>query len=222
MSDVGFIEAEGADGENAKTQGGYCGKAEVQSGVYAGQGTEAQGCTCKKRQETIQGDTYESKGADTQVGDCCKGTRSESCRQEKAQIENCCHGRENSDSCDKDSIMGVCSSSALVGGVAQIDMTKDTDKHFEHKMIRRKDDEKKKLVAWINRIGGSINGIAGMISDDRYCYDILVQLAAVEKSIRSLSSKILEEHLKSCVTQRIESGNTEVIDEVVELFKRFQ
>ena len=60
-----------------------------------------------------------------------------------------------------------------------------------------------------------------MIAEDTYCNDILVQLSAIENSIKSLSNHILENHLYSCVTRDLENGKLEVIDELISLFKKF-
>ena len=80
----------------------------------------------------------------------------------------------------------------------------------------RSGEEKKKIVSRLNRIAGQIGGVKKMIEEDRYCDDVLVQLAAIDKSV------ILEGHLHSCLIENIREGNLTVVDEVVDLFKRFQ
>ena len=85
----------------------------------------------------------------------------------------------------------------------------------------RTQEEKKALQNRVNRIAGQINGINKMIEEDRYCGDVLTQLAAIDKSIKSLASLILENHMHSCVVKAAKEGDDAVIDEVVELFKRF-
>lgn len=52
------------------------------------------------------------------------------------------------------------------------------------KIIRS--DEKKKLLSRINRISGEVNGIKKMIEDDTYCNDILIQVIATKKAIKSV------------------------------------
>ena len=89
------------------------------------------------------------------------------------------------------------------------------------KLNPRGEKEKSALIGRLNRISGQISGIAKMIESDRYCGDVLIQLAAVYKSVKSLSSAILEEHMKSCVTESIKKGETESIDEVIDLFQKF-
>ena len=60
-----------------------------------------------------------------------------------------------------------------------------------------------------------------MLDDNRYCGDVLVQLAAAESAIRSVSGKLLQDHLETCVVEQIRQGNDEVVGEVMQLMKRF-
>ena len=61
-------------------------------------------------------------------------------------------------------------------------------------------------------------GITKMIENDAYCNDVLIQLSAVENSIKSLSTHILESHLYSCVPEALENGEYDTIDELISLF----
>ncbi len=92
---------------------------------------------------------------------------------------------------------------------------------MEKKMTKRDNNTKKLLTNRLNRIEGQIRGIKKMIEEDRYCNDVLIQLAAVESSVKSLSNQVLENHLLTCISNDIENGNLEVIDELISLFKRF-
>ena len=60
-----------------------------------------------------------------------------------------------------------------------------------------------------------------MVDDDRYCGDVLTQLAAVESAVKAISREVMRDHLETCVVERIQSGDTEVVDEVMGLFKKF-
>ncbi len=91
-----------------------------------------------------------------------------------------------------------------------------------YKLHPRDLDTKKKLINRMKRMIGQLNGIMKMIEDDRYCDDVLIQLSAVDKSIKSLANSILEEHMHSCVIESLKNGNEEAIDEIIDLFKRFQ
>lgn len=92
----------------------------------------------------------------------------------------------------------------------------------KHKSQARSESEKKELIVRLNRIGGQVGGIKKMIEEDRYCDDVLMQLAAVDKSIKSLAACVLEEHMRTCVVEKIRANELEVVDEIVELFRRFQ
>lgn len=90
-----------------------------------------------------------------------------------------------------------------------------------NKKTRRGEEEKKIINNRINRITGQLNGVKKMIEEDVYCNDVLVQLSAIENSVKSLSNHILENHLCSCVTRDLENGKLEIIDELISLFKKF-
>jgi DNA-binding FrmR family transcriptional regulator len=91
----------------------------------------------------------------------------------------------------------------------------------ENKITARSTEEIKALESRINRIIGQLNGVKNMISENRYCADVLLQLSAVSSAVKSLSSIIMEDHLSGCVTQKLKDGDEAVINEVVEIFKRF-
>ncbi len=90
-----------------------------------------------------------------------------------------------------------------------------------HRKTHRGEKDIELINNRLNRIDGQIKGIKKMINQDVYCNDVLIQLASVEKAIRSLSNIILEDHLYSCINDDLENGNLESIDEIVSLFKRF-
>lgn len=90
------------------------------------------------------------------------------------------------------------------------------------KTKKRSEDERKSINVRINKIIGQMNGIKKMVDEDRYCDDILIQLSAIDKSIKSLANFILDNHMHSCLIDGIKNDRYEVIDEIIELFKRFQ
>lgn len=89
-----------------------------------------------------------------------------------------------------------------------------------YKNTPRTEEERKLLQNRLNRIIGQLGGIKNMIDDNRYCGDILIQISAVESALKSLGYIIMQNHLETCVTEQIKSGNDEIIGEVMELFKR--
>ena len=89
------------------------------------------------------------------------------------------------------------------------------------KKTKRGQDEIKRLISRLNRLEGQIKGITKMIDNDAYCNDVLIQLSAVENSVKSLSAHILENHLYTCVSRDMKNGELDTIDELISLFKRF-
>lgn len=63
-----------------------------------------------------------------------------------------------------------------------------------HKHTPRDDKEIKQLKNRLSRVSGQINGIIKMLDDNRYCGDILIQVAAVESAMQSFGYLILQEH----------------------------
>ncbi len=90
-----------------------------------------------------------------------------------------------------------------------------------NKKTHRGEEEKRIINNRIGRIEGQLKGIKKMIQEDAYCNDVLIQLSAIENSVKSLSNHVLEEHLYSCVTRDLEDGKLDTIDELINLFKRF-
>ncbi|MED4601567.1 metal-sensitive transcriptional regulator [Paenibacillus validus] len=77
------------------------------------------------------------------------------------------------------------------------------------------DKMKSNLVTRLNRIEGQIRGVRGMIEKDTYCDDVLNQIAAIQSALNGVGKLLLEGHMKSCVVERIQSGDREVIDEIL-------
>lgn len=59
----------------------------------------------------------------------------------------------------------------------------------------------------LNRIEGQVRGIARMIEEDRYCIEVVTQIAAVRAALRRLEEQILKDHVGHCVEHAIASGN---------------
>jgi DNA-binding FrmR family transcriptional regulator len=60
-------------------------------------------------------------------------------------------------------------------------------------------EQQQKLKKRINRIGGQVNGISRMIDEDRYCVDILNQIAAVRSALDALGVELLTNHIEGCM-----------------------
>ena len=59
-----------------------------------------------------------------------------------------------------------------------------------------------------------------MIEEERYCDEILVQLSAVNNSLKSVGTKLLKNHLETCVVNDIKNDNLDILDDVMDLFSR--
>jgi len=89
------------------------------------------------------------------------------------------------------------------------------EKECCNKMTMRSADERKKLINRLNRIEGQIRGIKGMIENDQYCTDILVQSAAVNAAVNAFNRELISSHIKGCVTRDLKEGKDETVDELV-------
>ena len=69
--------------------------------------------------------------------------------------------------------------------------------------------QKDALIKRLHRIEGQVRGIEGMVADDRYCIDILTQISAVTTALESLAFRVLDDHVKHCVTDALATGDPE-------------
>ena len=84
----------------------------------------------------------------------------------------------------------------------------------------RTEKEYKSLVNRLNRIEGQIRGIIGMLENDAYCNDILVQSSAVSAAMNAFNKELLSSHIHSCVVRDIQEGKTEVVDELMNTLQK--
>ncbi|KEO84923.1 metal-sensitive transcriptional regulator [Tumebacillus flagellatus] len=89
------------------------------------------------------------------------------------------------------------------------------DCHATERKAEHSDKMKGDLVTRLNRIEGQIRGIKALIEKDTYCDDVLNQIAAAQSALNSVGKLLLEGHMRSCVTRRIQEGDSEVIDELL-------
>lgn len=76
----------------------------------------------------------------------------------------------------------------------------------------------------LKRIEGQVRGVAHMVEDDRYCMDILHQIAAIKSALAKVESQVLKDHAACCVAEAIASGDEgeqrEKFEELVDLLER--
>ena len=69
------------------------------------------------------------------------------------------------------------------------------------------------LVKRLHRIEGQVRGIEKMVEDERYCIDILTQIAAASTALETVALKILDDHVNHCVAGALASGDAEAAAE---------
>ncbi len=89
-----------------------------------------------------------------------------------------------------------------------------------YKTTPRGEEQIKSLVHRLNRISGQIAGIRKMIEENRYCGEVLVQVSAVESAVRAFGYLVLEDHMNTCVAEKIRAGDEKIVSETVELIKK--
>ncbi|WP_417731909.1 metal-sensitive transcriptional regulator [Rosistilla oblonga] len=87
------------------------------------------------------------------------------------------------------------------------------------------DDEKKKLNNRLRRVIGQVEAVGRMIEDEKYCVDILMQLSAATGALNKVGQIVLEQHIRTCVSDAIKSGNAkdrdEKIEELLKVFRKY-
>lgn len=79
----------------------------------------------------------------------------------------------------------------------------------------RDEKEYKDLMNRLKRIEGQVRGVEGMLENDAYCTDVLIQVSAITCALNSFNKALLANHMRTCVADNIRQGNDEVIDELV-------
>jgi DNA-binding FrmR family transcriptional regulator len=76
----------------------------------------------------------------------------------------------------------------------------------------------------LGRIEGQVRGLSRMVEEDRYCIDVVTQIAAVRAALRRVEEEVLRDHVAHCVEHAIESGDAKEqrrkISELIEVLGR--
>ena len=79
-------------------------------------------------------------------------------------------------------------------------------------------------VRRLRRIEGQVRGLQRMVEEERYCADIMVQVASVQEALRSVGREVMRNHLKHCATAAIRGGDEQaaeaMYDELIDLMYR--
>ncbi|MDY5611557.1 metal-sensing transcriptional repressor [Dysosmobacter sp.] len=79
----------------------------------------------------------------------------------------------------------------------------------------REPEEYEALLKRLSRIEGQVRGVRGMVEKEAYCTDILTQVSAIQSALNAFSRELLANHIRTCVTEGIQKGDTEVVNELV-------
>jgi CsoR family transcriptional regulator, copper-sensing transcriptional repressor len=76
-------------------------------------------------------------------------------------------------------------------------------------------DNKEQVLNRLRRISGQVGGIEKMVSDERYCIDILTQISAIQAALDKVSLALLEDHARHCVVGATEDNRDEMTSEMM-------
>lgn len=83
-------------------------------------------------------------------------------------------------------------------------------------------EHKEELMNRLRRIEGQVRGIQRMIEEEKYCVDILIQIAAARSALNRVGLMLLKDHTRGCVARAIEEKNGDAaVDELTEVLERF-
>lgn len=90
----------------------------------------------------------------------------------------------------------------------------------------KKDPRPEELVSnlqkRLKKISGQINGVSKMVDENRYCGDILIQIAAIESALKEVGYIILKDHMYTCVSSDIKDGDFSSLEEALEISKKLK
>lgn len=85
--------------------------------------------------------------------------------------------------------------------------------------------DKEAIIKRLRRIEGQVKGIQKMVNEEKYCVDILIQIAAIRSAIDKVGGIVLENHMKGCVKNSIDNCDHEetekVVDELIQTMLKF-
>ena len=81
--------------------------------------------------------------------------------------------------------------------------------------------QKQQLQTRLRRIEGQVRGVARMIDQDKYCVDVVTQVAAIQAALDKVSLGLLDSHIRGCVRDEIEAGGGDArVDELLQVMDR--
>jgi CsoR family transcriptional regulator, copper-sensing transcriptional repressor len=85
-------------------------------------------------------------------------------------------------------------------------------------------EEKEKALTRLRKVEGQVRGLQRMVEEDRYCAEVLTQIASVQEALRGVGKLLMRNHLEHCVTRALRTGDAaeaeRVYGEVLDLMYR--
>ncbi len=93
-------------------------------------------------------------------------------------------------------------------------------------MARMQNDTRTACLKRLSRIEGQVRGLSRMLEEDRYCIDIVTQVAAVRAALKKVEEEVLRDHVAHCVAHAIQSGDADAqrtkVDELIEVLGKLR
>ncbi|MFF4548427.1 metal-sensitive transcriptional regulator [Streptomyces sp. NPDC001435] len=91
------------------------------------------------------------------------------------------------------------------------------DAHEQHTQAPGYADHKADHLDRLNKIEGQIRGISRMVTDDRYCIDVLTQITAARRALQEVALGLLDDHVRGCVTNAARADPAQADEKFAEL-----
>lgn len=83
-------------------------------------------------------------------------------------------------------------------------------------------EHKNTLLTRLRKVEGQIQGLQRMLNEDKYCVDVLIQIAAARAALDQVGIILFENHSRSCLIKALEEGHQqEMVDELVDVLRKF-
>jgi DNA-binding FrmR family transcriptional regulator len=83
-----------------------------------------------------------------------------------------------------------------------------------------KDEHKRSALNRLKTVRGHLDGVIGMVEEERYCPDIMKQVSALQGSLEKVNRVLLQNHVETCVMHAVDEGRSEhVVDELMETLR---
>ena len=89
-------------------------------------------------------------------------------------------------------------------------------------MLQKKGDSARRKGAAASPEPAEPDQRTKMLEENRYCGDILMQVAAAESALQAFGYLVLQNHLETCVVEEIQKGNTQIVEEALELIRKLK